>query len=672
MITVRTPNSEPIPGYRLVKRLGRGGFGEVWKCEAPGGLYKAIKFVSASAEGIHSDNEGARQELRALQYVKTIRHPFLLSIERIEVSREDLIVVMELADRSLYDLLQEHRKAGREGIPRNELLRYSGEAAEVLDVLSQDHGLQHLDIKPRNLFLIGQHVKVADFGMVNQLDDPRRSTHWEPGQGGITLHYSAPETFDGKFTRFSDQYSLAITYHELLTGALPFPGTSLQELALQHLLKEPDLHRLPEADRPIVARALAKEPGERHPSCSAFLRALSGNGVVASVPAHAQPTIQDMDVEGGSDTLGPVRIAPQPARSEEEKRSQHHPRNAAVTQARQVTSMEPDVTPDLDRTGFDLDTATVPVRKRKDPDTPPKVEVPASESPASDDPDDKEEPGCASPEVSSPPLDPISEEARTQFAHWIAAVRGDWQVWSWGRVRYRFRPPQRAGIVGPLLEHLAYGPLEPTTLRRQLRPFEQQWQAEWIAPTTKLRPSAAGTSNVLATVFYQVPVQAESGKRGRGGSRLLVEIEVATSARAEEGMTDVTLRIRTADGAAAEDGVLVATVGPPLVLAVRNYLQLRPDERRHERWVHRQEVRVSPVIGKQELGDPIPAFTTDVSTDGIGLDLPHHPACEHLLVHFSSALGGSTGVPVQIQRQRSTRGGWWHVGTQVVWDLLTR
>src|SRR5437588_3799088 len=92
-------HSEPIPGYRLLEPLGKGGFGEVWKCEAPGGLHKAIKVINGN------ERRGmAAQESEALQRVKSIRHPFILSLERVEVVEGLLLIVMELADRSMLDV----------------------------------------------------------------------------------------------------------------------------------------------------------------------------------------------------------------------------------------------------------------------------------------------------------------------------------------------------------------------------------------------------------------------------------------------------------------------------------------------------------------------------------------------------------------------------------------
>ena len=156
---------------------------------------------------------------------------------------------MELADRSLHDLLCQYRDAGLPGVPRAELLRYFEEVAEVLDLLNQEHGLQHLDVKPRNLFLVGRHVKVGDFGLVNSLAEMSGSTPSALQMGAGTPLYAAPECFLGKITLFTDQYSLAITYHELLTGAPPFLGKNFRQMALQHMQAEPDLDRLSAADR---------------------------------------------------------------------------------------------------------------------------------------------------------------------------------------------------------------------------------------------------------------------------------------------------------------------------------------------------------------------------------------------------------------------------------------
>src|SRR5438094_527895 len=174
MSWLREPDAEPIPGYRLIEPLGSGGFGEVWKCVAPGGLLKAIKFVYGNLNSEDVDAVRAEQEKKALKRVLDIRHPFVLSNERIEgmdaSSDGELMIVMELADRSLYDRFVECQAAGLPGIPRPELLRYLSDAADGLDFMIESHNLQHLDVKPRNLFLMSGRVKVADFGLVKSLE----------------------------------------------------------------------------------------------------------------------------------------------------------------------------------------------------------------------------------------------------------------------------------------------------------------------------------------------------------------------------------------------------------------------------------------------------------------------------------------------------------------------
>jgi hypothetical protein len=270
MTWLREPNAEPIPGYRLIEPLGSGGFGEVWKCEAPGGLFKAIKFVYGNLNSLDVDGVRAEQELHALQRIKEVRHPFVCTLEQIKVVEGELVIVMELADRSLHDLYVEQQNAGLIGIPRDDLLRYLRDAAEALDYMNEKHKLQHLDVKPRNLFLICDRVKVADFGLVKNLERQSASGLL----GGVTPLYAAPETFKGKISDRSDQYSLAVVYHELLTGRRPFNGKNVRTLMQQHLQDEPDLRALPESERPILARGLAKDPAKRFPTCMAFLRSL--------------------------------------------------------------------------------------------------------------------------------------------------------------------------------------------------------------------------------------------------------------------------------------------------------------------------------------------------------------------------------------------------------------
>ncbi len=304
MPVTRAANVEPIPGYRLVEPLGKGGFGEVWRCTAPGGLFKALKIVQGNQE-IDNAGSNAEQELRAFELIRSIRHPFLLSIERVEVVQGDLVIVMELADKSLHDLLTDYKQRGQAGVPRREAVAYLHEAAEVLDLLNQEHGLQHLDIKPRNLFLVGKHLKVADFGLVGSLADLFAGNGGgRVFAGGLTPLYAAPETFKGQVTLFSDQYSLAVTYHELVTGEPVFQARNYNQLAMMACGQEPDLSRLAEEERPALARALSKDPRARYPSCVELVNALE-DALFAPVAVHAETPSRSVEHTDVGITPGP-------------------------------------------------------------------------------------------------------------------------------------------------------------------------------------------------------------------------------------------------------------------------------------------------------------------------------------------------------------------------------
>src|SRR5262249_29603533 len=139
-----------------------------------------------------------------------------------------LIVAMELGDRTLYQRLQEVRGQGLPGIPEGELLEYMSEAAKGIDYLNsyrhpsgptEQAGILHKEINPQNLLLVGGSVKVADFGLAKLLEKTVASA-----TATMSPAYAALEFFKGQVTRWSDQYSLAVTYCQLRGGRLPFTG----------------------------------------------------------------------------------------------------------------------------------------------------------------------------------------------------------------------------------------------------------------------------------------------------------------------------------------------------------------------------------------------------------------------------------------------------------------
>jgi serine/threonine protein kinase len=268
---VSAAGQRPLPEYELVGLLGRGGFGEVWKAHGPGGFPVALKFVRLGERACES-------ELRALELMKGIRHGNLLPMFGAWQRGGMLIVAMELADRSLYDRLREAQTQGLEGIPAEELGEYLRDAARGLDYLNERHhpsgsggvaGIQHKDVKPANLLLVGGTVKVADFGLAKLMEHTVSQA-----SSSMTPAYTAPEFLKGQATRWSDQYCLAVTYCHLRGGRLPFDGGNVHQILCGHMMNEPDLTMLPERERPAVARALAKKPEERWGSCREFAEAV--------------------------------------------------------------------------------------------------------------------------------------------------------------------------------------------------------------------------------------------------------------------------------------------------------------------------------------------------------------------------------------------------------------
>jgi formylglycine-generating enzyme required for sulfatase activity len=213
------------------------------------------------------------------------------------------------------DRLRECQRQGLPGVPRGELLRYFGHAAEGLDFLNEPRhvlaegaqpvGIQHGDVKPQNLLLVGSACKVGDFGLLRRLAAGVSSQ----STTNLTAAYAPPESFEGRSAPSSDQYSLAVAWCQLRGGRLPFEGGPAQLLA-GHMLKPPDLSMLPPSERSAAARALSKKPQERWPTCRAFVEAL-GRAAPMAAPASARRAEEvGPTTPGTSEQTGPPRLAP--------------------------------------------------------------------------------------------------------------------------------------------------------------------------------------------------------------------------------------------------------------------------------------------------------------------------------------------------------------------------
>jgi serine/threonine protein kinase, bacterial len=262
--------AEPFPGYRLLYPLGRGGFAQVWAAEHQGNKI-ALKFMESR------DPIMASQEVRAIQSMRQLEHPHLIRIDQVWSAAGHVVFSMELAEGSLMDLLYAYYAEYAGPILPEPLCRYMAQAAEGIDFLNSRHhkvdgkrlGFQHADIKPANILLFGETVKIADFGLAVPMSSPRLQR-----TACGTIHFAAAEVFQGFLTDRSDQYSLAVTYCLLRGGRIPF-ADSPNSFRDSYVRPSPDLSMLPTEERPIIARALSPVAQDRWPNCVAMVDALA-------------------------------------------------------------------------------------------------------------------------------------------------------------------------------------------------------------------------------------------------------------------------------------------------------------------------------------------------------------------------------------------------------------
>jgi serine/threonine-protein kinase len=263
--------TEPYPGYRLGRPLGRGALGHVWQATDPHGEAVAIKFLPCA------NAFAAATEVRALQWVRQLRHPHLLRIHQIWANPGYVAIAMELAEGSLLDLLQVYYEESGGPMPAGHLCHYLSQAASALDFLNTRHhrlngqrvAVRHCDVKPSNLLLLAGQVKLADFSLSVQT-----TAAWGYSRRMGTLEYAAPEVFQGWLSDRTDQYALAVTYCLLRGGRFPFPDPP-SHFHRDYARPSPDLSMLSEVERPLLARALDPVPQDRWPSCLALMEQLT-------------------------------------------------------------------------------------------------------------------------------------------------------------------------------------------------------------------------------------------------------------------------------------------------------------------------------------------------------------------------------------------------------------
>jgi serine/threonine protein kinase/nitrous oxidase accessory protein NosD len=263
--------------YQLLDKLGQGGMGEVYLAR-DAELDRSVALKVLPPESVHDAGAVARFQREARALAK-LSHPNIVQAFDSGSDGGRHFLVMEYVEgQSLAALL---RTSGAVSPAR--AADYAHQAALALQH-AHDKGLVHRDLKPSNLLLTPQgRVKLLDLGLArflqDQIADPNRTRE---GVGLGTPDYAAPEQFRDAHSADAraDIYSLGCTLYHLLTGRVPFPGSSLREKWEAHAAREPTpLEELcPEAPAGLVLavqKMMAKRPADRFAGAAEAAEALA-------------------------------------------------------------------------------------------------------------------------------------------------------------------------------------------------------------------------------------------------------------------------------------------------------------------------------------------------------------------------------------------------------------
>lgn len=289
---------QTLGDFRILRRLGRGGMGQVYLAEQLSLKRKvALKLLRPEM----ASNPNALQRFKAeAEAVARINHANIVQVYHIgEASNLQYMALEYVEGRNLREYLE--RKGPPDVLFALSIMRQVAQALHR----AGEMGIIHRDIKPENILLTKKgEVKVADFGLSRVLAEDQPALNLT--QSGITMGtplYMSPEQVEGKqVDSRTDIYSFGITAYHMLAGHPPFQGSTAFEVAVAHVQKEPPLLASIRPDLPpglcaIIHKMMAKDPNQRYQTGRDLLKDLvrlreSLSGMSQILPAAATPAVQ--------------------------------------------------------------------------------------------------------------------------------------------------------------------------------------------------------------------------------------------------------------------------------------------------------------------------------------------------------------------------------------------